>query len=114
MNHRHRVLRSCCSFDKVEGDNLPTAQAKVPHVLASANNVLAAFGEELGPYAERTLRQRVENARFFVRARIIGDEIYQPAAPVPDTTPSPDRNQFLREIVEQVEQAAKGIKAELV
>ena len=42
----------------------------------------------------------------FVRARIIGDEIYKPAAPVPDVTPSPDRNQFLREIIAEVEKAA--------
>lgn len=42
----------------------------------------------------------------FVRARIIGDEIYEPAAPVPDVTPSPDRNQFLRQIITEVENAA--------
>ena len=52
-------------FDEVKGDNLPNASAKVQHVLASAENVLAAFGEELGPFAERALRQRVESARFF-------------------------------------------------
>ena len=49
----------------------------------------------------------------FVRARIIGDEIYEPAAPVPDSTPSPDRNQFLREIVAAVEQATAETKAVL-
>lgn len=53
-------------FDEVKGDNLPNANAKVQHVLASAENVLVAFGEELGPYAERALRQRLENARFFL------------------------------------------------
>lgn len=53
-------------FDEVKGDNLPNASAKVQHVLASAENVLAAFGEELGPYAERALRQRLETARFFL------------------------------------------------
>ena len=49
----------------------------------------------------------------FVRAQIIGDEIYEPAAPVPDATPSPDRNQFLREIVAEVEQAADETNAVL-
>jgi hypothetical protein len=49
----------------------------------------------------------------FVRARIIGDDIYEPAAPVPDVTPSPDRNQFLREVTAEVEAAAKGIGAVL-
>lgn len=53
-------------FDEVKGDNLPNANAKVQHVLASAENVLATLGEELGPYAERALRSRLEQARFFV------------------------------------------------
>ena len=61
-----KLIIAFTHFDEVKGDNLPTPSAKVQHVLASANNVLAAFGEELGPYAERTLRQRVEHARFFL------------------------------------------------
>lgn len=47
----------------------------------------------------------------FVRANVIGHEIYQRAAPTPDVTPSPDRNQFLREIVAEVEAATKEIGA---
>jgi len=47
----------------------------------------------------------------FVRARIIGNEIYELAAPVPDRVPTPDRNQFLREVVEEVEGAANAIGA---
>jgi hypothetical protein len=43
----------------------------------------------------------------FVRARIIGDEIYEPAAPIPDVTPSPDRNQFLRDVIAEAEGAAR-------
>jgi hypothetical protein len=35
-------------------------------VLASAENVLANFGEELGPFAERALRKRLDEARFFL------------------------------------------------
>ena len=50
----------------------------------------------------------------FVRARIISDEIYESAAPVPDATPFPDRNQFLREIIAEVKQAADETKAVLV
>lgn len=53
-------------FDLVGGDNLPTAAAKVQHVLASAENVLAAIGEDLGPFAERALRARLANARVFL------------------------------------------------
>ncbi len=53
-------------FDLVKGDNLPSASAREQHVLASAENVLAAVGEDLGPYAERALRQRLVAHRFFV------------------------------------------------
>ena len=60
-----KLIIAFTHFDEVKGDNLPNASAKVQHVLASAENVLAAFGEELGPYAERALRQRLESARFF-------------------------------------------------
>jgi hypothetical protein len=64
-------------FDEVKGDNLPTPTAKVQHVMASAENVLAAIGEDLGPFAERSLRKRLDEARVFL-ARI--DE------PISDTT----------------------------
>ncbi|MEQ8485103.1 MAG: hypothetical protein RIB46_12145 [Pseudomonadales bacterium] len=53
-------------FDEVEGVNLPTANDKAQHVLSSAENVLAAVGEELGPFAERALRLRLEHARAFL------------------------------------------------
>lgn len=53
-------------FDEVKGDNLPNAPAKEQHVLASAENVLASIGEELGPFAERALRSRLKEARYFV------------------------------------------------
>lgn len=61
-----KLILAFTHFDEVKGDNLPNASAKVQHVLASAENVLATFGEELGPYAERALRQRLEHARFFL------------------------------------------------
>jgi len=63
-------------FDEVKGDNLPTRTAKIQHILASAENVLAAFGEELGPFAERALRKRLDEARFFLAAidRPLGNE----------------------------------------
>lgn len=43
----------------------------------------------------------------FVRARIINSEIYEPAVPIPDDTPSHNRNQFLREVINEVEGAAQ-------
>lgn len=55
-------------FDEVKGDNLPTAAAKVQHVMASAENVLAAIGEDLGPFAERALRKRIETGRVFLES----------------------------------------------
>lgn len=53
-------------FDQVAGDNLPSFSAREEHVLASAENVMSAIGEDLGPAAERGLRLRLEAARFFV------------------------------------------------
>ena len=74
-----KLLIAFTHFEEVEGDNLPTPSAKVEHVLDSAENVLATFGEELGLSAERTLRQRVDDARFFL------ERIHQP---LNETTPS--------------------------
>jgi energy-coupling factor transporter ATP-binding protein EcfA2 len=61
-----KLILAFTHFDEVKGDNLPSTNEKAQHVLASAENVLAAFGEELGPYAERILRKRLEAARFFL------------------------------------------------
>jgi len=49
----------------------------------------------------------------FVRAAIIADRIYGPAAPVPQLAPVPDRNVFLREVLEAVEAVAAECSAEL-
>ncbi len=61
-----KLLLVFTHFDEVKGDNLPNAAAKEQHVLASAENVLASIGEELGPFAERALRGRLKDACFFV------------------------------------------------
>lgn len=61
-----KLLLVFTHFDEVKGDNLPNAIAKEHHVLASAENVLASIGEELGPFAERALRARLKGACFFV------------------------------------------------
>jgi hypothetical protein len=62
---------------------------------------------------ERAYRESGRGSTF-VRARIIANDIYEPAAPVPDVTPSPDRNQFLREVVAEVEAAAQEVEARLL
>lgn len=61
-----KLLLVFTHFDEVKGDNLPNAAAKEQHVLASAENVLASIGEDLGPFAERALRGRLRDACFFV------------------------------------------------
>ena len=61
-----KLIIAFTHFDMVKGDNLPVASAKKQHVLASAENVLAAFGEELGSDAERGLRGRLQKACFFL------------------------------------------------
>lgn len=61
-----KLLIAFTHFDSVTGDNLPTPATKAQHVLASAENVLANVRDELGPFAERALRKRLETGRFFL------------------------------------------------
>ena len=61
-----KLILAFTHFEEVKGDNLPSASLKAHHVLASAENVLAALGQDLGPYAERILRKRISAARFFL------------------------------------------------
>jgi len=61
-----KLIFAFSHFDHVGGDNLPTPAARVHHVLASAENVLASIGEDLGPFAERALRARLTTARVFL------------------------------------------------
>ena len=49
----------------------------------------------------------------FVRAKIIGNDIYELAAPIPDIVPSPDRNKFFREVLVQLEEASEEVGAQL-
>ena len=67
VTHNHRVANAAHPAPRPGlGDNLPTFSAREEHVLASAENVLKAIGDELGPTAERILRRRIDEARFFV------------------------------------------------
>ena len=61
-----KLILAFTHFDEVKGDNLPKVEDKVNHVLASAENVLAALGADLHPNAERILRKRIEESRFFL------------------------------------------------
>jgi hypothetical protein len=63
-----KLLFGFTHFDHVRGDNLPTFAAREQHILASVENVIRAIGDELGPFAERALRGRLETASFFFSA----------------------------------------------
>ena len=83
-----KLILAFTHFDEVKGDNLPNTNEKAQHVLASTENVLAAFGEDLGPYAERILRKRLEAARILSRelagtafGRQRGGPAHDPSAP---------------------------------
>lgn len=61
-----KLLFAFTHFDMVKGDNLPRFSDRENHVKASAENVLKAIGEDLGPFAERVLRQRLDRGCFFL------------------------------------------------
>ncbi len=66
VGHTAKLIFCYTHFDQVTGDNLRTFTEKEHHVLASAENALRNIGEQMGPWAERSLRQRVEHASFFL------------------------------------------------
>lgn len=61
-----KLLFCFTHFDLVKGANLPTFSDREEHIRASGENVLKAIGDDLGPFAERVLRQRLERGCFFV------------------------------------------------
>ncbi len=61
-----KLLICFTHLDAMDLDTLPTFRAQKNHVLASGQNALGAIGEQLGPSAERALRQRFEVGCFFV------------------------------------------------
>lgn len=69
-------------FDLVRGDNLRSFGDRERHVLGSAENVLSEVREELG-LAERVLRRRLDEARFFVGGidRLLAPDRIDPERP---------------------------------
>ena len=49
----------------------------------------------------------------YARASFIGERIHERAAPIPDVTPSPDRNSFLHEVAAAVESVCEVVGAKL-
>ena len=62
----NKLVLGFTHFDGVVGDDLRTARQRVARVWASVENQLHSFGQELGPYVERTLRQRLQGATFYL------------------------------------------------
>ena len=60
-----KLILAFTHFDQVKGDNLPSADDKAQYVLASAENLLSRL-RELDVYAERSLRERLRGACFFL------------------------------------------------
>ncbi len=94
-----KLILAFTHFDEVKGDNLPTIREKAGHVLASVENVLAAFGKDLGPYAERILRKRLEAARFFL------ENLQEPLSENIDNTDAERRTiRQLRKLLKAIDQ----------
>src|SRR5207249_4357441 len=64
--HNRKLIVCFTHLDAMDKDTLPTFRTQKQYVLASAENAISAVGEELGPFAERALRQRFAVASFFV------------------------------------------------
>lgn len=47
------------------------------------------------------------------RANLIAERVYDRAAPIPDVTPSPDRNAFLEDVANAIKQSAEAVGAHL-
>ena len=62
---------------------------------------------------ERAYR-KVGKGSTFVRARIIGNDIFELAAPVPDSNSSPERNELLEEVIGEVNRAADEVGAKVI
>ena len=64
--HTGKLIICFTHFESVVGDNIPTFKMKEQHVVVSAENALTSIGEQLGSFAERALRQRLQSACFFL------------------------------------------------
>lgn len=100
-----------------------------PHLSEEeTREVLNRFANEVSERLGLLVRQRIRFERVlkwqnaygfsgqgstFSRARFISSDIYMTAAPIPDATPSPDGNSFLREVIKAVEDAASTCKVTL-
>ncbi|MEV3923867.1 hypothetical protein [Actinomadura coerulea] len=96
-------------FDLVKGDNLGSFSDRERHVLGSAENVLSDVREELG-LAERTLRRRLDEARFFVGGidRVLDPERVDPVRPKASLRTMRQLNGLLEALREEAVQVETG------
>ena len=62
----NKLLLGFTHFDGVRGDDLRTVDQRAARVWDSVENQLHFFGQSLQPYVERTLRQRLQGATFYL------------------------------------------------
>jgi len=99
----------------------PTDDAHKQQVFDGLANALSAKMLDLATRRVRAERMTDWQSAFnqsgrgssYARASIIGERIYERAAPIPDVTPSPDRNSFLHEVAAVVESVCDKLGATL-
>jgi hypothetical protein len=112
------LLQNPLQWDPVE----PTDDAHKQQVFDSLADALFTKTLDLATRRVRAERMPDWQSAFsqsgrgssYARASIIGERIYERAAPIPDLTPSPDRNSFLHEVAAAVESVCREAGAELV
>lgn len=72
-----KLMLGFTHFDLVKADNLRSIEARRLHVLASVEGGLIALKEQLGPFAEKTIRPSVESSSFFLASldRVLRPEL---------------------------------------
>jgi hypothetical protein len=115
-----RVYRFAQNPLRWEGSK-PTEEEQQTAHDALAENVVRRLARTprrvaTGANASTSGNGRTISGRGFatIRSEIIDGDIYQPAAPVPDMTPSPDRNHFLHDVLKEAQAAADEVGAQLI
>jgi energy-coupling factor transporter ATP-binding protein EcfA2 len=109
------LLQNPLRWDPVE----PSDDAHKQQVFDGLAHALSAKMQNLATRRVRGERMQEWQAAFnqsgrgssYTRASIIGERIYDRAAPVPDVTPSPDRNSFLHEVAAVVKSVCEEMGA---
>ncbi|MEU5987628.1 hypothetical protein ABZ806_01485 [Spirillospora sp. NPDC047418] len=96
-------------FDLVKGDNLGSFRDRERHVLGSAENVLGEIREELG-LAERILRRRLDEARYFVGGieQVLDPERVDPLRPKASRRTMRQLNGLLEALTKEAVRAETG------